>query len=117
MMFALLQEQHKAQMEAMLAANQKAMELMMERMNALVAGAQKGHDKENAPSAGNNNQSNGGMKCSKKNANTVANMSSTKQRTVTSLRPTPASIGQDGSWSRRPARQRPDRGRGHSAML
>jgi hypothetical protein len=66
MMFALLQEQHKAQMEAMASANQKAMELMMERMNALVAGAQKGQDKENAPPAGNNNHSTGGTKRSKK---------------------------------------------------
>jgi hypothetical protein len=66
MMFALLQEQHKAQMDAMAAANQKAMELMMEKMNALVAGAQKGQDKENAPPTGNSNQGNGGTKCFKK---------------------------------------------------
>jgi hypothetical protein len=49
MMFALLQEQHKHQMEAMAASSQKAMDTMMERMNALVAGHQKAADKENTP--------------------------------------------------------------------
>jgi hypothetical protein len=38
MMFALLQKQHKNQMEAMATASQKAMDAMMEWMNALVAG-------------------------------------------------------------------------------
>ncbi len=52
MMFALLQEQHQAQLEAMAAANKAAVEAMMERMNALVT-AQGGRkhdptaDKEN----------------------------------------------------------------------
>jgi hypothetical protein len=49
MMFALLQEQHKHQMEAMAASSQKAMDAMMERMNALVAGKGKAADKENTP--------------------------------------------------------------------
>ncbi len=49
MMFALLQEQHKHQMEAMAASSQKAMDAMMERMNALVAGHGKAADKENIP--------------------------------------------------------------------
>ncbi len=53
MMFALLQEQHQLQIEAMAAANKATMEAMMERMNALVA-AQGGkrklqEDKENTP--------------------------------------------------------------------
>ncbi len=49
MMFALLQEQHKHQMEAMAASSQKAMDAMMEQMNALVAGHGKASDKENTP--------------------------------------------------------------------
>jgi hypothetical protein len=36
MMFALLQEQHQLQIEAMAAANKATMEAMMECMNALV---------------------------------------------------------------------------------
>ncbi len=48
-MFALLQEQHKHQMEATAASSQKAMDAMMERMNALVAGHGKEVDKENTP--------------------------------------------------------------------
>jgi len=54
MMFALLQEQHQSQLEAMAAANKVAIEAMMERMNALVTahGGRK-HDpaanKENEP--------------------------------------------------------------------
>jgi hypothetical protein len=38
MMFKLLQEQHKHQMEAMAASSQKTMDAMMEQMNTLVAG-------------------------------------------------------------------------------
>ena len=49
MMFALLQEQHKHQMEAMATTSQKAMDAMMEQMNALVAGHEKAADKENTP--------------------------------------------------------------------
>jgi hypothetical protein len=49
MMFALLQEQHKHQMEAMVASSQKAMDAMMEQMNALIAGHGKAADKENTP--------------------------------------------------------------------
>jgi hypothetical protein len=49
MKFALLQEQHKHQMEAMAASSQKAMDAMMERMNALIAGQGKAADKENTP--------------------------------------------------------------------
>jgi hypothetical protein len=47
MMFALLQEQHKHQMEAMAASSLKAIDAMMERMNPLVAGHGKAADKEN----------------------------------------------------------------------
>ncbi len=38
MIFALLQEQHKAQLELMPAANKQAMDAMFEHMNALIAG-------------------------------------------------------------------------------
>jgi ribosomal protein S27AE len=55
MMFALLQEQHRAQLDAMATANQKAMDVMFERMNAMVAGKGTGPDKENAPPGGNAN--------------------------------------------------------------
>ncbi len=54
MMFALLLEQHKNQMEAMAASSQKAMDAMMERMNALVAGHGKTAGKENTPPANGN---------------------------------------------------------------
>ncbi len=36
-MFALLQEQHQLQLEAMAAANKATMEVMMEQMNTLIA--------------------------------------------------------------------------------
>ncbi len=51
-MFALLQEQHQSQLEAMAAAKKATMEAMMERMNALVAaqgGRKNSADKENTP--------------------------------------------------------------------
>ena len=55
MMFALLQEQHRAQLNAMASANQKAMDAMFERMNAIVVGNGPGPDKENLPPGGNIN--------------------------------------------------------------
>ncbi len=48
MMFTLLQEQHKAQLEAMAAANKQAMDAMLERMNTLIAGQGKAADKPTA---------------------------------------------------------------------
>jgi hypothetical protein len=47
MMFALLQKQHKAQIDALTAGNKKAMDTMLVRMNALVSGS-RFVDKENA---------------------------------------------------------------------
>ncbi len=44
-MFALLQEQHKAQLKLMVAANKQAMDGMFERMNALITGQGKAADK------------------------------------------------------------------------
>jgi hypothetical protein len=46
MMFALLQEQHKTQLETLVASNQKAMDALLECTNALVSGT-KHQDKEN----------------------------------------------------------------------
>ncbi len=66
MMFVLLQEQHKLQLGAMAAANQKAMDRMFERMNAIIAGQGKAADKENAPPAnGNAGNSTGSTKKNK----------------------------------------------------
>jgi hypothetical protein len=48
MMFALLQDQHKAQLKAMTAANKQAMDAMLECMNALIAGQGKASDKVTA---------------------------------------------------------------------
>ncbi len=67
MMFALLQEQHKTQVEAMAMANQKAMEAMFERINAIVGGQCKVVDKENTPPAtGNTGKSTSGTKWNRK---------------------------------------------------
>ena len=52
MMFALLQEQHREHLDAMASANQKAMEVMFERMNTIVTGNSLGLDKENTPPGG-----------------------------------------------------------------
>jgi hypothetical protein len=59
MMFTLLQEQHRAQLNAMATANQKAMDAMFERMNAIVAGNGPRPDKENLPPGGNMNPGTG----------------------------------------------------------
>jgi hypothetical protein len=47
MMFALLQEQHKTQMEVMAAVNQKSIDAILEQMNTMLAGQRKARDKEN----------------------------------------------------------------------
>jgi len=63
MMFALLQEQHKMKMDAMVAANQKAMEAMFDRMNTIIGAQDRPANKENTPPAsGNTGNSNGGIK-------------------------------------------------------
>jgi hypothetical protein len=46
-MFALLQEQHRLQMEMLAVANQQTMDAMLEQMNAIIAGQGKALDKEN----------------------------------------------------------------------
>jgi hypothetical protein len=63
MMFALLQEQRKLQMDTMAVANQRTMEAMFKRMNAIVGGHGKAVDKENTPPmSGNTGSSTGGTK-------------------------------------------------------
>jgi len=57
MMFALLQEQHKMQMDTMAAANQKAMEAMFEKINAIITSKDKVTDKGANPPASNNSGS------------------------------------------------------------
>ncbi len=94
MIFTLLQEQHKNQMEVMVTASQKAMDAMMEWMNALVVGHGKPLDKENtpptmamqaaAPAAGRG---------TRRSVPTVESTCSISRRIVTSLRPTQTSVG------------------------
>jgi hypothetical protein len=66
-MFALLQEQHKAQLESMVASNKLAMDAMFEHKNVLVAGQGKAVDKENTLPANNRTGSGtGGTKYNRK---------------------------------------------------
>jgi hypothetical protein len=58
MMFALLQKQHQTQLNAMAAANQKAMDAMLERINAIVAGNGSGQNGGNTNPGGNANPGN-----------------------------------------------------------
>ena len=69
MLFAMLQDQHAKQIAQMEASNKANMNLMMERMNALLAanGGKPTHqpDKENTPPAGNVNPPGGGERVKK----------------------------------------------------
>ncbi len=68
MMFTLLQEQHKAQLEAMAASNKQALDMMFKLMNALVVGHGNAAEKVTAPPATNNTVSaSSSSKCNKKN--------------------------------------------------
>ncbi len=61
MMFALLQDQHKSQLEALAAANKVVMEAMMKQMNAMLGGdggKRSKWDKENTPPSTNANRGN-----------------------------------------------------------
>jgi hypothetical protein len=67
MMFALLQEQHKAQLEAMVAANKQATDMMLECMNALIASQGKAADKPMAAVPNiNTGKASNTMNCGKK---------------------------------------------------
>ncbi len=68
MMFALLQDQHKAQIEVLTVANTASMNAMMEQMNAMLAnntGGRKQPDKENTP-PNNNGGDDGAQKAKRK---------------------------------------------------
>ncbi len=67
MMFALLQDQHKAQLKVMAAANKQTMDAMLEHMNALIAGQGKALDKATAmiPNS-NTGQASNTKNCKKK---------------------------------------------------
>ena len=54
-MFALLQEQYWVQLDAMVTVNQKVIDTMFERMNAIIAGNGSWPDKEKLPPGGNIN--------------------------------------------------------------
>jgi hypothetical protein len=67
MMFALLQEQHKAQLEAMVAVNKQAMDAILERMNMLITGQGKAADKPTTTVPNSNTgQASNTMNCKKK---------------------------------------------------
>ncbi len=66
MMFALLQEQHKLQLEMLAVANQKTMDAMLERMNAIITGQGKAEDKENVQPSNTNAATGKGRKSRKK---------------------------------------------------
>jgi hypothetical protein len=67
MMFVLLQEQHRLQMETLAAANQQTMDVMLEQMNAIIAGQGKALDKETGRPPNINNATTGtGKKVRKK---------------------------------------------------
>jgi hypothetical protein len=85
MMFVLLQEQHKAQLEAMGAANKQGMDAMLECMNALIAGQGKAADKPTA-TVPNSNQGNAPNTANrkKKYAQTAESLFSTNCRLATS---------------------------------
>ncbi len=98
MIFALLQEQHKSQMETMAAANQKAMDSMMEKMNAIIFSKTKPADKENTlPAASNAGSGTGGTKQTKKKCPHCVKHVSTDQWTAMNSRPTQENGGRDGS--------------------
>ncbi len=67
MMFALLPEQHKNQMEAMATASQKVMDSMIKRINALILDHGKPPDRKNMPpTTGNASSNTSGKKRNKK---------------------------------------------------
>jgi hypothetical protein len=102
-MFALLQEQHKVQLEAMMAANKQAMDAMLEHMKALIAGQGKAVDKlrpryPTATQAQHPTQ----QTAKKKYAQTAESLFSTNLKLATSSSPMQASITQDGNQAKLP---------------
>jgi hypothetical protein len=66
MMFALLQDQHKAQLEVMAAANKQAMDAILERMNALITGQGKVDKVTTTIPKSNTGQASNTTNCNKK---------------------------------------------------
>ncbi len=103
MMFALLQEQHKVQLELIAAANKQAMDGMFECMNALIAGHGKAADKVTATipnsNTGHTSSTTNGKK--KKCAN-FGKLVFINRKLAASYRPTQASITQDRNCARLP---------------
>ncbi len=109
MLFAMLQEQHDKQIAAMTATNKANMDVMMNRMNALVAG--RGGDRhtpiqqpdmENTPPGGNirpptDMDRNKKPRKQKPSIPTAKHLCSTNQTVATNARGTRTSAGQAGS--------------------
>ena len=87
MMFSLLQEQHKAKLKLMAAANKQAMDTMFERMNALITGHGKAVDKVTAPiSNSNTGHVPSTTNCNKKRCTNCRKLVSLKLETCYELR-------------------------------
>ncbi len=85
MMFALLQDQHEAQLKLMAAVNNQAMDAMFECMNALIAGHSKAAEKVTATiPTGNTGPASSAMNHKKKNAQAAESLSFTSQKLATS---------------------------------
>ncbi len=105
MLFAMLQEQHNKQIAAMTATNKPNMDVMMERMNALVAG--NGGNKCTVPNQQpykeniTPEETNQPKKPRKKKPSvaTAKHLSFTNLKTVLSSRQTRTSAGKAGSRS------------------
>ncbi len=106
MMFTLLQEQHKAQLKLVVAANKQAMDIMFEHMNVFIMGLCKAADKVTAPITNSNTgRAPSTTNCNKKRCTNCGKLIFHKLETSTSSRPTQASITQDGNCPRMPVRQ------------
>ncbi len=98
MMFALLQDQHKAQLETMAAANKQAINAMLEHMNALIAGQGKAADKvtANIPNS-NTGQASNTTNRKKKVCTNCGKLIITNRKLAMSWRPMQAGITKDGN--------------------
>jgi hypothetical protein len=78
MMFVLLQEQHRSQMETLAAANQQMMDVMLERMNAIIEAREKRWTRKPAvlPTLTMQQQAQAKRCTRKRNAHTAKNMCS-----------------------------------------
>ncbi len=95
MMFTLLQEQNKAQLKLMAAANKQAMDAMFERMNALIMGHGKAADKVPATIPDSSTTHSALQTAIRRDAQTAESSSFTSRKLPTSSRPMEASVTQD----------------------